>query len=113
MAIIDRRFSVFPGFAAASTTDIIGGIVDEAVSMSKLRRAPERVIIDSTQVDQQVSGHRVTTLRDAVDDRFNLQVGDVGRAKMAKRRDDVPLQRALNLSPLSRVSAADLRRILR
>ena len=56
----------------------VGGIVGEAVSVAKLRRTPESVIVDSAQVDQQMPGHRVATLGDAIDNVLDLQVGDLG-----------------------------------
>ena len=52
---------------------IVGGL-----SVSKLRSTPESVIVDSAQVDQQMPGHRVATLGDAIDNVLDLQVGDLG-----------------------------------
>ena len=49
------------------------------LSVAKLRRTPESVLtVDSAQVDQQMPGHRVATLGDAIDNVLDLQVGDLG-----------------------------------
>ena len=97
-AIIDRWSAVLAGFATAASTNVVGGIVGEAVSVAKLRRTPESVIVNSAQVDQQMSGHRAATLRNAVDNVLDLQVGNIGWTKMAERRDDIPVEGALDLS---------------